>query len=83
MIFPDISYEEWVLRYPELIVTEENCSINFCQYCDERIIPKIPFIKKGYVGLLSKSCPNCNNDDWSSVSITNSKEEYDLWNSLI
>lgn len=83
MIFPDITFEKWIEKYPELADSTVDSKINLCVHCKNTITPKIPFIKKGYVGLMSNECHHCQYKSWSYISITTSKKEYDSWSSII
>lgn len=47
MIFPEITLEEWLERYPDLAVRKERC--NGC--CKKFIKTNKPFIEKDWVGL--------------------------------
>lgn len=82
MIFPEIKYEDWILRYPGLKLNDD-CEINFCNSCNQRIQPNIPFVKKGYVGLLIESCPHCGKTNRMKVSLTNSESELNKWSRIL
>ena len=83
MIFPEVTLEEWLNKYPDLKNIKDTCEINYCEYCNKQIIPEKPFVKKGYVGLLSEVCPHCLNEFYVQVSITNSVQEYQEWSHIL
>jgi len=51
MIYPEISVEEWVKRYSDLEILEEECP-----NCERLVMVNIPFVSKSWVGLASKPC---------------------------
>tara|TARA_Y100000034_G_C6910321_1_gene424375 strand:+ start:4234 stop:4482 length:249 start_codon:yes stop_codon:yes gene_type:complete len=75
MIFPDVTLEEWLKRYPELEVIEGTC-----RFCGNKRRTTKPFITKDYAELRSKRC-SCGKDHHiSSTSIPISKSEIEFWN---
>lgn len=51
MIYPNVSLEEWLEKYPVLEIKKKRC-----HYCREFRVANIPFIEKDWVGLQSKDC---------------------------
>ncbi len=46
MIFPDVTLEEWLKKYPGLDIVKERCSV-----CRKKIITNKPFVDQHWVGL--------------------------------
>jgi hypothetical protein len=55
MIFPDVSKETWMKRYPSIKPIEVEC-LN----CHNSILVDKPFITRDYVGFSVSKCPKCN-----------------------
>lgn len=75
MIYPDISMEKWLNKYPSL----KQAKPVKCLQCSEEIYHTRPFIDNDYAGLLSEYCPNCNNKQKTYVIIPISKSELAAW----
>ena len=51
MIYPDVSAEEWITRFPTLEVETEKCVV-----CRRKRVADIPFIKKDWAGFTAPEC---------------------------
>jgi hypothetical protein len=78
MIFPQITADEWLLRYPHLQIKVVNC-----KHCEGRVYVNKPFISKDYVGFISERCSNCNLEHNATCAMPVSKEEIEEWRRLI
>lgn len=70
MIFPDVTTEEWVTKYPALSVIKRKC-----HFCKKPLITSIPFIEKNWIGLMSEDC-SCGKGKAISISIVNPKPDF-------
>lgn len=51
MIYPDVTLEEWLKRYPDLESSDEECP-----ECGTFRTVNIPFLSKKWIGLMSSQC---------------------------
>ena len=60
MIYPDVSVEEWMERYPELVdMIAVDWQLAYCSKCGEKNTPEVPFIKRGWIGFVNEECSGC------------------------
>lgn len=77
MIYPDVTLEEWLKKYPGLEVFSQPCP-----QCKETISTKTPFITKHYAGLEGKACYACGFIVNSANLIPISAEKTAAWRKL-
>jgi hypothetical protein len=75
MIFPEVTIEEWINKFPELEVISRRCD-----YCGSIMKSEKPFLMKGYAGLVSPNCKCGKNRGLCSSRITISDYEHKRWN---
>jgi hypothetical protein len=68
MIYPDVSVEEWLNRYPTLSPDTEECPV-----CGHPITLSKPYISADFVGLESEDCKNCGDTGGCRVFVPISK----------
>lgn len=78
MIFPEITLEEWLEKYPELQILTKKCD-----NCNKDITANKPFITNGYVGLSSDKCICGKNKHDCMYYITNSEETFGFWSDKV
>lgn len=78
MIYPNISLESWLEKYPDLKVQKLVCT-----NCGETMISTIPFLSKGYAGIESPPCVCGQNTHKCSSAITITKESFEKWNNIL
>lgn len=78
MIYPDVSLEDWLKRYPELDLLEKECD-----HCGSLMRANKPFLTKGYAGVLSPKCECGKNKTICSSRVTTSNEEHQRWLNLL
>lgn len=78
MIFPDIRLEDWLKKYPELDLLEKECDS-----CGRTMIANVPFITKGFAGVISPNCQCGKNRTICSSRVTTSSEEHIKWSKLL
>ena len=74
MIYPDVTIEEWLKRYPELSPPDYSRS---CHECGTPVHTYKPFIEKDWVGFESNEC-ECGSGFQTWNQIANSEEAYEL-----
>ena len=74
MIYPDISLEEWLKKYPDLKVYERECP-----KCKAMVRTNRPFISEDYVGIELEFCPNCNIKVGICVANPRTKQKLREW----
>lgn len=77
MIYPDVTTEEWLKKYPLLRVIKTTCSS-----CDKPLIADKPYRSKDYVGLRhDKCCPDNTRQCGSHMAV--SKKEIAAWDAAL
>lgn len=71
MIFPDVTLEEWLKRYPDLDVVSRDCD-----QCGKKIIASIPFVSIDLVGLTAPRCSCGKNRFTCGSSLTRTPEVF-------
>lgn len=51
MVYPNVTTEEWLLKYPGLRKRQA-----LCNYCNVVLEANVPYISKNYIGLTSTTC---------------------------
>jgi uncharacterized Zn finger protein len=77
MIFPDVSAEEWILRYPDLFVISVKC-----KNCGNNLESTRPFVSKDYIGLTTHSCACGNSQSNVKVVIPKTEQSKKEWKRL-
>lgn len=77
MIYPDVSLEEWLQRYPNLKVHSQECP-----ECKKIISTDRPFRSKHYIGLEGLHCKECGYRIGSAVLRPISKKKIEEWKSF-
>lgn len=67
MIFPDITLDKWLQKYPSLSVEFEECP-----ECGNLVKLDIPYISKDFAGLTSSPC-DCGETDICRIFVPISK----------
>jgi len=78
MIFPEISLDAWLKKYPDLEVKQGKCD-----YCDASLETTRPFISKDFVGLKAPKCPCGKGRHTTMVAITNSENAFTYWEDVM
>jgi hypothetical protein len=73
MIYPDVSLEKWLEKYPGLNIIEVECLD-----CHGIIRTETPFMTKDYIGLSVSTCPNCHVSHKACTAMPYSKQEKEL-----
>lgn len=77
MIFPDVSLQDWLKKYPELEVITRSCDA-----CGALMHATKPFLEKGYAGLVTV-CPCGGRTHQAMSCVTTSKEESREWSEIL
>ena len=74
MIYPDVTLEEWLKKYPELEVISKSCD-----NCDAVMSSTIPYLNKDYAGLIAPDCKCQKNKTTCMISVTRTIEVHNEW----
>lgn len=79
MIFPDVTIEKWIKKYPQLQEMYDQDCIK-CGECGSKFTLIRPYIDKDYIGF-ECDCTNC--DEITTCSKPYSEEKIEMWLDLI
>jgi hypothetical protein len=78
VLFPEVTLDQWLKKYPELEVIE-----GFCDHCGEPLKAVKPFITNRYAGIMAPEC-RCGKNRHSVMSlVTNSYKTHLEWESIL
>ncbi len=78
MIFPNVSLDTWLLKYPTLSSVETTCID-----CGSKLKAVVPFVEKHYAGLKSQPCTCGSSRSVCSSQVTTSLEENASWSAVM
>jgi hypothetical protein len=78
MLFPNVTTEDWIKKYPDLKVISSTC-----ENCGTEMQATRPFIEKHFAGLRIDHCPCGKNRHSTMMMVTTSAEKHEEWTSLL